>query len=1402
MNARILAVLALFLAAPQAASAAAVKLVAADATGATLQFTLPAHSVSSVTRPEGTFWHVDAPGLRGSAAEEGRAMLPAESVLLGLPAGTIASVRVIAETAADLPELAGKEIEPLGKNEFRQDGKDLSPVRVFWRDPSWTQTWPVATAELGASGNFRRQHVVAVRINPFRVDPVAKTVRAVSQATIRVDFVPVGGAARAAAPVGAATAPANDRWESLYERALLNYEAAKAFRLLPERSIRRTPYATTGAAGVVYDPQVEWSVKVDTTGVWRVTYAQLAARGFPAGIAVNQLVLTRRQFAGGQIPPFDRVPVALEVAEGAGGTAGTFDGTDAIVFFGVNFTDRDHPTAFRRRFGDANVYYLGVGPAGSAQVLPAVSGDLGQLNPVRPASFPSYRKYEKRYYFNYLPKDTCSVHVSWNDPFLDFAWTDTLTMWTPDVDPAGTVRFQAFWQGTTFNPFQHTIWARWKRPSDNLLTSVATLTWTAKEPAFADTTFDASRIASGTNKLDWRGYAFDPNDPEGRGSGSSLVNYEVTYSRRYKAFQNRLEFNSAGAEGDVEIEVDGFTAAAAPTVLVYDVTDSLQPRRIDIPAGFVRATAPGVWAAKFQDTVAPGTRRRYFAQLVPPAVPDAAVAQVGRAYATPVWSAPGRPEIVIVTPEVFRAEADRLAAHRRSQGYDVMVAPLNEVFDAFDEGRRSDWAIRRFFSYAFANWDSRFAVLFGDGSDEDRGELGDAMPSFVPVHLIPGPVGTGNGQELSASDFWYINDLDDSVPPPPICSSLEVDAFPDMAIGRIPAGSAAEATGLVDKLIAYETTDRTAAWRNRAVIVPDDPYSSATFTGDPTANYCYRFEEEVFENISDKLEDVIKVEGGFRDMDVEQFRLREKLLPIGRPVPGDPSLCQSLAGLTIAADYVNSFTGPQLRTDLANGALIFNYQGHGSATVLAHERLWNALGADHSVDFMFNEGKPYFFLSFSCHVNQFSRVRERVLGDGLGETMVIGPQSPARPSAGGIASYASTNYELLPTDHTGNNHLNVWLYRALFVDPPHDRLAGQSGARVLLGEALTLGAVEAVANSFGLERRAIETYCLIGDPVTQMETGAPRFFATANGLPVVTGTRFQPGAPGDSIAFVVDLVDESRIDDLTLTITGEGARPVDPSEWSTTPSYPDTLNGGGGRRYLLTWNVRPGAKDQDLVVSARDRNGLATTFVLPLRLEMRLFAGGQPISNGDTAPSTGPFQVVISSPGQLTAADIGLTVDGIVPADLVITPAPSDSSRRLWTLNWTGSYDTGEHDAQVTFPGGITRHVTFLTSSEPRVALRKVYAFPTPFAAPPVTINFTLDADQPTTVAFKVYSVSGALVYQRVEPGVTPGYHQWIWDGRDDRADDLANGTYLYQVIAQDARGLKSIERGKLARLR
>ena len=74
----------------------------------------------------------------------------------------------------------------------------------------------------------------------------------------------------------------------------------------------------------------------------------------------------------------------------------------------------------------------------------------------------------------------------------------------------------------------------------------------------------------------------------------------------------------------------------------------------------------------------------------------------------------------------------------------------------------SDWALRRFFAYGFARWDSRFAVLFGDASDDPRGEMAVSDQNWMPTHPISAPVPTTAGQELSPSEIWYVNDLDDS----------------------------------------------------------------------------------------------------------------------------------------------------------------------------------------------------------------------------------------------------------------------------------------------------------------------------------------------------------------------------------------------------------------------------------------------------------------------------------------------------------------------------------------------------------------------------------------------------------------------------------------------------------------
>jgi hypothetical protein len=1403
-----------------AAAGGGMTVVVSDASGVTVRFQAPEWRLVPVDRPEGRFFRIDAPTLPGSTDREGRPLLPAGGGLLGVPPETEAVVRIVEETFTPVEpaRLDGREPEPIGRSEFKPDGTTLAPTRTFFRDPAFyegSSPWPALTAELGAPGAWRYQRVVPLRLLPFRWDPAARSLRVLTTAVVRVDFVRRGarpGVARAV------SGPRHDRgFEGAYEKALLNYEAAREFRAAPAPPVRARgglrdasgPLGGLGPAGtgglLAGGPAVgtEWAIRVDTTGVWRVTHAQLAARGFTPGVATTALSLAYRAYAADVTPPYVRVEVPIRVIEGATGTAGTFDADDAIEFYGQSWRDRARPSDFRARFGEHETYYLGALVAGTGARITEVSGDLALASPARPTSFPSYRLYERRFNFITTPRDTCSMYLTWTD-VADAEWSDTLTTFTPDPDPAGQVRFRASFQGVNLSPSSHTIWMRWKRPSDGLLTPVFTETFFSKDAYSADTVFAADRIAAGTNRLEWRGYSPLSGFPDGGGSGASLRSYEVTYDRLYRAFANRLEFNSDGAEGDVEIEVDGFTGAVAPAVQVYDVTDSTAPRAILVPAGFVRSTGANTWAARFQVVVAPGERRRFFAFATPAVVPDAALRGTARENEFAVWDPPAAPDFLLVTHEDFLPQARQLATHRRSQGFDVLVAPMGEIADAYDGGRRTDWSIRRLLEDAFARWGSRFVLLLGDASEDPRNFLATSERDFVPAHVINGPVGTGLGQEISASDFWYVSDLDRSQPAPPPCTPLEPDLFADMALGRVPAGTLAEAAGMANKIVAYDTQDREGAWRRRFLLTPDDPYSFGSFFGEVQSQYCYKFEEEVFENIDNVLEEVLVNEAGYRDLDIDHFRLREQMLPLGRPVPGEGSLCVPVNSTEFFAmrDFGQTVLAPRFRTELGEGALVVNFQGHGSAIVLAHETLFQSFRTAQDIEFVFNEGRPFFFLSFSCHVNQFSRAFEKRDFDALGENMFIGPQNPPRPTAGAIASYASSNYELLPADFSGRNHLNTHLFRSLFVDPPSDPLLGERGARVLLGEAINLGSARAQGSLFGLERRAVQTYLLLGDPATSLNLGAPSVYATANDQAVASGVRYQPGAAGDSIVFVLDLVDESRIDDIQLSITGEGARTVDPSEYVFTPSFPDTANGGTGRRYLLTWTVAPEAKDAELVVTMEDRTGLATAFRLPLALEARLFAGGQAISNGDPAPSSGTFQFVISSPAQLTAADLTLLVDGVPVPDAIILPADTDSSRRLWTVTWDGAYPTGTHVASVAVAGGATRSVSFVTSSVARVVLRQVFAFPSPFSQAPVTFNFTLDSDGPTDVMIKVYSVSGSLVYQREEPGLNPGYHQLVWDGADLSGDPLANGAYTYQVIASSDRGLHAVERGRLARVR
>ena len=77
-----------------------------------------------------------------------------------------------------------------------------------------------------------------------------------------------------------------------------------------------------------------------------------------------------------------------------------------------------------------------------------------------------------------------------------------------------------------------------------------------------------------------------------------------------------------------------------------------------------------------------------------------------------------------------------------------------------------------------------------------------------------------------------------------------------------------------------------------------------------------------------------------------------------------------------------------------------------------------------------------------------------------------------------------------------------------------------------------------------------------------------------------------------------------------------------------------------------------------------------------------------------------------------------------------------------------------------------------------------MYNFPNPFSR---RTQFTFFINQPADVVIKVYTVAGRLVQEFSDIRVDPAglYISPVWNGRDRDQDLMANGVYLYKVVAR-----------------
>lgn len=158
-------------------------------------------------------------------------------------------------------------------------------------------------------------------------------------------------------------------------------------------------------------------------------------------------------------------------------------------------------------------------------------------------------------------------------------------------------------------------------------------------------------------------------------------------------------------------------------------------------------------------------------------------------------------EYLIVTHRDFAAQAERLAAAKRRQRLRVAVADVDSVYDRLSAGIPEANAVAELVRMAHARGSLRFVLLLGDDSfdPDDRAGLGGT--SFVPSLL-----GWDGAFGRVASENRY--------------ADTDGDGRPDVAIGRLPASTPAEAEALVAKV--EEQQARLAAGAGRQLVAVDN----------------------------------------------------------------------------------------------------------------------------------------------------------------------------------------------------------------------------------------------------------------------------------------------------------------------------------------------------------------------------------------------------------------------------------------------------------------------------------------------------------------------------------------------------------------------------------------------------
>lgn len=1086
-----------------------------------------------------------------------------------------------------------------------------------------------------------------------------------------------------------------------------------------------------------------YKIGVIQRGIYKMDYNFLKSLGVDVD-NINPQNIQLYGNVGGMLPQTNNLPRIDDLQENsilvAGQEDGKFDAGDYILFYAQGAVSWKYNATKKLFEHTQNIYsdsvycFLTIGRVAGKRIQAqnSVAGATQTL-----ASFDDYQVYEK---------DERVVLAQgsgreWYGELFDFETNKSFTLTTPDLASNTPITITSFVMGRSALDTKFLLSVNGVVLGEQTIAAQPQGTYDIKgRNAVNDFTITSGQI-SNPEEL-----SVSLNYDKNGGNSVGYLNYlSVNYQRQLRLYDNQTTFRSIASLGQA---ISNFSLGNMSNgAVIWDITDPANPLNQSYQLSGNQATFGANTTALKEFVVFQGS--------------DFPVPESGKAIENQDLHALSPTNLVIITPDVFLSEAQRLAEFRRKHdGLSVTVVRLHQIYNEFSSGKQDITALRDFVRmlYLRSPQTFRYLLLFGDGSYDYKDRVANNT-NFVPIYESRESLHPIRSH--SSDDYFGFLEATEGA----WIENRQGDHTLEVGIGRLPVKTLEEATNVVNKLINYANSKATLGnWRNRVIFVADD--------GDVN----------IHQLDADVLAEGVKA-------DHQSFNVSKLYLDAFEQVPTP-----------------NGELAPELKESITQqvekGALIINYTGHGGEIGWTEEKILDIP----QINSWQNYNHLPLFVTATCEFGRYDdplRVSgaEYILLNSKGGG--IGLITTTRPV------YSSTNFLLSKAFYAeAFKPVNGVMPRLgdLMIKTKNNSLNGEVNRNfALLGDPSM--------------QLAYPRHRVMITKVNNMAIGQP--MDTIKALSKVTVEGEVRDLQNNRLSGFEGVLDISIFDkeQQIQTLGNEGSRikfnerkskiyvgkaSVKEGKFSFTFIVPKDINYQFGKgKWSFYAQANDGTTDangaQTELIIGGTSNNITTDNTPPA---ITLFMNDETFVNGGQVQSSATLIAKISDESGINIAQTGVghEISGTLDTDI----------ENQWILNdfYIAELDTyqqgvvrypvrdlkkGKHTITVkvwdTHNNSNEAKVDFLVTDDAVLAISQVMNYPNPLKSA-TTFRFDHNrAGEALQVTVQIYHQNGQLLKTlSYTTNNALSRFEGVWDGLDQQGKKIAQGIYVYKINVRSAK--------------